>query len=92
MTAEELIAIENICGSRLVCQGSVLASDFEMLALAENANVFVTDGLDGGKKKKKKKVYTTKKKNKHIHKKIKLLPLVLYGVDGTFQIIQAKET
>ena len=53
-----------------------------MDGLCDNANVYVTGDLDGGKKKKKKKAYTTKKKNKHIHKKIKLLPLSLYAVDG----------
>jgi small subunit ribosomal protein S27Ae len=51
-----------------------------------NANAYVTSDLDGGKKKKKKKAFTTKKKNKHIHKKIKLLPLSLYAVDGKFFI------
>jgi len=55
-----------------------------LLALYENANVYVNADLDGGKKKKKKKVYTTKKKNKHIHKKIPGLTLSLYSVDGTF--------
>jgi small subunit ribosomal protein S27Ae len=50
--------------------------------LFENANVYLTSGLDGGKKKKKKKVYTTKKKNKHIHKKIPGLTLSLYSLDG----------
>jgi small subunit ribosomal protein S27Ae len=49
--------------------------------------VYVTGDLDGGKKKKKKKAYTTKKKNKHIHKKVKLLPLSLYAVDGKFILI-----
>ena len=82
ITVEEFIENENICGSRLVNQGSVLRSDFDLSSLEFNANVYVTDGLDGGKKKKKKKVYTTKKKNKHIHKRIKLLPLTLYSVDG----------
>jgi small subunit ribosomal protein S27Ae len=47
----------------------------------------VTGDLDGGKKKKKKKAFTTKKKNKHIHKKIKLLPLSLYAVDGNLLLI-----
>jgi hypothetical protein len=55
--------------------------------LEVNANVYVTDGLDGGKKKKKKKVFTTKKKNKHIHKKFKLLPLTLYSVAGTLLVM-----
>lgn len=67
-------------GKRLVYQGSVLQS---LDGLTENANVYITGDLDGGKKKKKKKAFTTKKKNKHIHKKIKLLPLSLYAVDGT---------
>ena len=66
-------------GNRLVFEGSILRS---LELLRENANVYVTGDLDGGKKKKKKKAYTTKKKNKHIHKKIKLLPLSLYAVDG----------
>jgi hypothetical protein len=59
-------------------------------SLCENSNVYVTGDLDGGKKKKKKKAYTTKKKNKHIHKKIKLLPLSLYAVDGKYLFIQLK--
>ena len=54
-----------------------------MSILYENANLYVTGDLDGGKKKKKKKVYTTKKKNKHIHKRVKLAAYTLYGVDGT---------
>jgi len=53
-----------------------------LLSLYNNANLYVTGDLDGGKKKKKKKVYTTKKKNKHIHKKIPGLTLSLYSVDG----------
>ncbi|MCL4122683.1 UNVERIFIED_CONTAM: hypothetical protein GTU68_025423, partial [Idotea baltica] len=73
---------------RLVCQGSVLNS---LDGLFENSNVYVTGDLDGGKKKKKKKVYTTKKKNKHIHKKIKLLPLTLYSIDSNIYLIQNKE-
>ena len=68
-------------GTRVIYQGAVLRS---LTDLAENANVYVTGDLDGGKKKKKKKAYTTKKKNKHIHKKIKLLPLSLYAVDSNF--------
>ena len=77
MNVEELLQQQ---GSRLVCQGSVLTS---LDQLFDNANVYVTGDLDGGKKKKKKKVYTTKKKNKHIHKRVKLLALSLYSVDGT---------
>ena len=84
ITVEQLFENESICGNRLVNQGSVLHSDFDLSTLSANANVYVTDGLDGGKKKKKKKVYTTKKKGKHIHKKIKMLPFTLYSVDGTF--------
>lgn len=76
-------------GDRLVYQGAILQS---LGCLCENANVYVTGDLDGGKKKKKKKAYTTKKKNKHIHKKIKLLPLSLYSVDGKYLLIQLKET
>ncbi len=73
----------SLFGCRLVYQGSNLNSLSE---LTENANVYVTSDLDGGKKKKKKKAFTTKKKNKHIHKKIKLLPLSLYAVDSNFVI------
>ncbi len=76
-------------GNKLVYQGAILNS---LESLQDNANVYVTGDLDGGKKKKKKKAYTTKKKNKHIHKKIKLLPLSLYAVDGTLYFIQLKET
>ena len=89
-TVEQLFENESICGNRLVNQGSVLHSDFDLSTLSANANVYVTDGLDGGKKKKKKKVYTTKKKGKHIHKKIKMLPFTLYSVDGTFLLISGK--
>jgi small subunit ribosomal protein S27Ae len=64
---------------RLVNEGSFVN---ELSTLKQGANVYVTGGLEGGKRKKKKKVYTTKKKNKHIHKRIKLLPLTNYGVDG----------
>ena len=85
LTAEELILNEELSGSILVSQGSVLRSDFNIADLPSDANIFENDGLDGGKKKKKKKQYTTKKKNKHIHKKIKLLPMTLYSVDGTFR-------
>ncbi len=71
-------------GKRLIYQGAVLTS---LDILRENANVYITGDLDGGKKKKKKKAFTTKKKNKHIHKKIKLLPLSLYAVDGNNYLI-----
>ena len=83
-----LVSLLELCaGSRLVYQGDNLSS---LDTLADNANVYVTGDLDGGKKKKKKKAYTTKKKNKHIHKKIKLLPLSLYAVDGNTLLIQLK--
>ena len=75
-------------GNRLVHQGVILRS---LDNLTQNANIYETADLDGGKKKKKKKAYTTKKKNKHIHKTIKLLPLSLYAVDGINHFIQAKE-
>jgi hypothetical protein len=71
---------------RLVCQGSILNGADLMSLLFENANVFVTADLDGGKKKKKKKVYTNKKKNKHIHKRVKLAAYSLYSVDGNLFI------
>ena len=73
----------------MIYEGAVLTS---LDILRENVNVYVTGDLDGGKKKKKKKAFTTKKKNKHIHKKIKLLPLSLYAVDGNNCIMQVKET
>ena len=85
-TLESLLQQE---GSRLICQGSILTS---LDGLNDNANVYVTGDLDGGKKKKKKKVYTTKKKNKHIHKRVKLLALSLYSVDGITNFIQEKAT
>ena len=80
-------------GFRLVCQGSILNEDNLSTIIFENANVYLTSDLDGGKKKKKKKVYTTKKKNKHIHKRTPGATLSLYTVDGNcFNNIQAKET
>ena len=85
-----LVSLLELCaGSRLVYQGDNLSS---LDTLADNANVYVTGDLDGGKKKKKKKAYTTKKKNKHIHKKIKLLPLSLYAVDAKGNVTQQRKT
>ena len=81
---EAFLINNNLCGFRLVSQGTVLTQDNLSSTLFENINVYLTSDLDGGKKKKKKKVYTTKKKNKHIHKKIPGLTLSLYSVDGTF--------
>lgn len=78
-TLQQVLESTGCLGLRLVSQGSDVR---QIGQLADNANVYVTGDLDGGKKKKKKKAYTTKKKNKHIHKKIKLLPLSLYAVDG----------
>lgn len=78
-TIESLLAQEQCSGSKLICQGIILQN---LLSLGENSNVYVTGDLDGGKKKKKKKVYTTKKKNKHIHKRVKLLALSLYSIDS----------
>lgn len=75
---------------RLICQGENITTTEALLALFDNANVYVTADLDGGKKKKKKKAYTTKKKNKHIHKKIPGLTLSLYSVDGIYFIIFRK--
>ena len=76
--------LSQTCGSKLIYQGTVLRS---LDSLCDNANVYVSGDLDGGKKKKKKKAFTTKKKNKHIHKSIKLLPLSLYSVDGILLFI-----
>jgi hypothetical protein len=79
---ETLLEECNLSSARLICQGSQIDSSNYLELLCENANVYVTADLDGGKKKKKKKVYTTKKKNKHIHKRVKLSIYTLYGVDG----------
>ncbi len=64
---------------RIVYQGANLSS---LEDIENNANLYITGDLDGGKKKKKKKVYTTKKKNKHIHKRVKMGIYSLYSVDG----------
>ncbi len=82
-----LVLNNNLNGFRLVCQGTILNEDNFVSNLYENANVYLTADLDGGKKKKKKKVYTTKKKNKHIHKRTPGLTLSLYSVDGIFFIL-----
>jgi small subunit ribosomal protein S27Ae len=60
--------------------------------LSDNANIYVTGDLDGGKKKKKKKVFTTKKKNKHIHKRVKLAVYSLYSVDAKGTVTQQRKT
>ena len=91
-TTAELLAQEGLTGCRLICQGSVLHSDMDLLSLGEASNLYVNSELDGGKKKKKKKVFTTKKKNKHIHKKIKLLPLSLYSIDNKGNVTQQRKT
>ena len=91
MTTQEFLANYAVAGDRIVYQGSVLHEDSDLLdILSENANLYVSGGLDGGKRKKKKKVYTTKKKNKHIHKKIKMLALSLYSVDGIYYFNSGK--
>jgi small subunit ribosomal protein S27Ae len=89
---ESLLEQCNLSSARLICQGSQIDASNYLDLLSENANVYVTGDLDGGKKKKKKKVYTTKKKNKHIHKRVKLSIYTLYSVDGTFIFTQEKET
>lgn len=81
-TVADLIDERGLLGCRLVCEGAVLSHDLQLVNLKQGSNVYVNGGLEGGKRKRKKKVYTTKKKNKHIHKKIKLLTLSLYNVDG----------
>jgi len=78
-TLESLLANFNASSCRAVYQGMHVTS---LLSLEDNANVYLTADLDGGKKKKKKKVFTTKKKNKHIHKRVKLAVYSLYSVDG----------
>ena len=87
-SVDSLLLAFNAAGSRIVYQGSHLDSLDE---LQNQANLYVTGDLDGGKKKKKKKVYTTKKKGKHIHKKIKMGIYSLYSVDSNYQLIQTKE-
>ena len=78
------VASNNLINCRLVYQGETINTTAQLLSVNNNANLFVTADLDGGKKKKKKKVYTTKKKNKHIHKKVPGATLALYAVDGKF--------
>jgi small subunit ribosomal protein S27Ae len=87
-TIESLLESFNALNCRVIYQGCSLSS---LESLCENANLYLTGDLDGGKKKKKKKVYTTKKKNKHIHKRVKLGIYTLYSVDGIPIFIQAKE-
>jgi small subunit ribosomal protein S27Ae len=87
-TLENLLAQHDAAGCRAVYQGSHLAT---LDTLINNANVYLTADLDGGKKKKKKKAYTTKKKGKHIHKKVKMGIYSLYAVDGTYSITQERE-
>lgn len=91
-TAADLLNEEGLSSCRIVCQGSVINSEADLLSLGEAANLYVNSELEGGKKKKKKKVYTTKKKNKHIHKRVKLLALSLYSVDGKGNVTQQRKT
>ena len=86
---EGLLAHFNSEECRAVCQGAHVSSLEE---LTNNANVYITADLSGGKRKRKKKVYTTKKKNKHIHKKIKMGIYTLYSVGSTTFPIQNLET
>lgn len=88
-TLHSLLASFNLSACRLVYQGACLSS---LAQVAENANLWVTGDLEGGKKKKKKKVYTTKKKNKHIHKRVKLGIYTLYSVDRTPSPTQPRAT
>ena len=88
-SVEELLQSVGSSASRIVYQGAHLDT---LDSLENNANLYLTGDLDGGKKKKKKKVYTTKKKNKHIHKRVKMGICSLYSVDGKSLITQAKET
>lgn len=84
---ESLLSAFGADSCRVVYQGAHLLT---LEDLENNANLYLTGDLDGGKKKKKKKVYTTKKKNKHIHKRVKMGIYSLYSVDGTFSLIQAR--
>jgi ubiquitin-small subunit ribosomal protein S27Ae len=81
LTVEQLLEREGLVGLRLVYQGSVLSGTRCLDEIS--GNLFVNSALEGGKKKKKKKVPTSKKKNKHIHKRNKLLTLKFYKVSGT---------
>mmetsp|Transcript_3555 Transcript_3555/g.10967 ORF Transcript_3555/g.10967 Transcript_3555/m.10967 type:complete len:81 (+) Transcript_3555:129-371(+) len=68
---------------RLVSEGHVLSeAELLLLSLEEDATVYMTAGLDGGKKKKKKKPHTTKKKTKHRHVTVPLATLKFYSVDA----------
>jgi small subunit ribosomal protein S27Ae len=80
-SVEELLQSVGSSASRVVYQGAHLNS---LESVENNANLYLTGDLEGGKKKKKKKVYTTKKKNKHIHKRVKMGIYSLYSVDGNF--------
>jgi small subunit ribosomal protein S27Ae len=86
---ESLLTAFNASTCRVVYQGAHISS---LLELDNNANVYLTADLDGGKKKKKKKVFTNKKKNKHIHKRVKLAVYSLYSVDGKGNVTQQRKT
>lgn len=57
---------------------------------SELRNLQAMVSVEGGKKKKKKKVYTTAKKKKHIHKRVKCMPLSYYHAekDGSVKRIR----
>lgn len=76
---QSMLAAFDAGNCRVVYQGAHLTS---LSGVENNANLYLTGDLDGGKKKKKKKVYTTKKKGKHIHKHVKMGIYNLYSVDG----------
>jgi small subunit ribosomal protein S27Ae len=86
---EALLAQMGAADCRAVYQGNHISS---LGDLSNNANVYLTADLDGGKKKKKKKVFTNKKKNKHIHKRVKLAVYSLYSVDGKGNVTQQRKT
>eukprot|EP01098_Paradermamoeba_levis_P003197 TRINITY_DN1487_c0_g1_i1.p1 TRINITY_DN1487_c0_g1~~TRINITY_DN1487_c0_g1_i1.p1 ORF type:complete len:221 (-),score=55.48 TRINITY_DN1487_c0_g1_i1:141-803(-) len=69
---------------RLVYAGHNLEDEQTLAALGleENATVFLSMDLCGGKKKKKK-AFTTKKKGHHKHLNVKLAVLKFYTIDGS---------
>jgi small subunit ribosomal protein S27Ae len=78
---------------RLVYAGHNLEDEQTLVAagLEENATVFLTLDLVGGKKKKKK-AFTTKKKGHHKHVNVKLAVLKFYTVDGSGNVSRTRKS
>lgn len=78
---------------RLVYAGHNLEDEQTLAALGleENATVFLSMDLCGGKKKKKK-AFTTKKKGHHKHLNVKLAVLKFYTIDGSGAVSRARKS